>query len=558
MQAIVATRAKIAALTEAYQSEMRQIERDIKLVQDALEAQIFAVIQKAVMGLVFVFNQAANPETRVQIKMAMLPNYIPFSDLQPLVNELMDSRTDLQRLFRANLERLQELSMLDYLDLIKARGAFYDEASKSVIPASDDRLSLFIRNIKTKMQQEIQKQLSDCRILDAAGRFNFSVLSEAQIKAQLIALEATYNQRAQEEGQQADEIYARQEICQQRFLEAVDKLPPLPADRELIDAAISGNLAQLEVCLQKDKTALNRPLYNAQKGIYGKTLLYLACEYGQLPVIEYLLTHKARVDIPEQQDGYYPIQAIFMPRAGNDAHMAEAKWESPEAERQALNLLEAAWKKDQKKNLGMIDLIELHGAYHRTLLHTAVRFRDLTGLVWLFERAAEKLLSIQETTPEHLLPLQVAVKTGDIHVADFLLMHHADPHAMNRNEESALIMAHFCRREDLIKLFSQYGHSLSFSEIQAIDRSMRRHFWRNGPSLEEIFVRQDKVQREMRAEAMTVINIGQVSQESAMPAALPGAAALMAQQGLLPSPPAVREAGSSSGIPSQQPGTPGR
>ncbi|HCU04971.1 MAG: hypothetical protein A2X77_00040 [Gammaproteobacteria bacterium GWE2_42_36] len=558
MQTIVATRAKITVLTEAYQQEMSQIEKDIKSEEEALDARTFAEMRKAVMELVFVFNQAANPETRAQINIAMLPNCIPFSDLQPLVNKLMDPRTDLQGLFRTNLAVLQELSMRDYLKLTKERGAFYDEVSKSVTPASGDRLGLFTRSIQTRMQQEIQKQLSDCRILDADGRFNLSALSEAQIKAQLIALEAAYNQRAHEEGKQAVDMYEKQEACQRRFLDGFSTLPLLPVDSELIRVVISGEVENLKSLLKCDKTALNRPLYDSSKLIYGKTLLYLACEYGQLPVIEYLLANNARADIPEQQDGYYPIQAIFMPRAGNDAHIAEAKWASPETERQALDLLQAAWKKEQKKNPGMIALIELHGAYHRTLLHTAVRFRDLTGLAWLFECGAEKLLSIQESTPEHLLPLQVAVKSGDMHVADFLLTHHADPHAMNRNEESALMMAHYCQREDLIKLFSQYGHTLSFSEIQAIDRGKQRGFVSKAISLEEIFARQDKVQGEMRAEAMAVVNAGQVSQEIAIPAAAPRVAALMAQQGLLPSPPVARSERSGGGISPQPLRIPGR
>lgn len=500
------TRAKIEALKETYRREMAKIEQEnVELVQKSLIEQGFSSMRIDLATLIFVFSRAMKHES---IPSEMDLGYISsLADQQRFFKQLETPGTDLQKLFAENLTAMQEGLIAYYQILLKERGAFYDEEHKKIVMLSrdlverDQQLAHFIEGLRAKIRGEIQKQQSESHAVDASGRFKPISLTQEEISKNLSQLRDENVRQTNEKERLAEELMSKQEACKQRYLCELDRLPPIPFDRDLIDAVISGNLEKLIGCLKQDKNALNRPLYNASQSIYGKTLLYLACEYGQLPIIEYLLggvgKEKARLDISDQSDGYFPIHAVFMRKPDTRPQRAEEKWGNPDVLKRVLDLLETVWREQCKSTRQTMALVDLRGAYNRTPLHTAVFFNNPIGLEWLFLHGAERHLLTREVTPQGLLPFHCIIKFCSIESAEVLLHHHANPHDPNEQGESALIMAHYQRHGALIQLFTKYGYSLSENELHTIQRLMERRYWRGGPTIEEMMACEQRMKEQM-------------------------------------------------------------
>lgn len=564
------TRAKIEALKETYRRDMSKIEQEnIQLVQKALIAQSFSSMRIDLATLIFVFSLAAKHES---IPSEMDLGYITsLADQQRFFKQLEVPGTDLQKLFSENLTAMQEGLVAYYQILLKERGAFYDEEHRKIVILSrdpverDQQLAHFIEGLRAKIRGEIQKQQSESHAVDESGRFRPISLTQEQMMEQLSQLRDENVRQTNEKERVAEELMSRQEACKQRYLCELDRLPPIPFDRDLIDAVIGGNLERLIACLKQDKNALNRPLYNPSQSVYGKTLLYLACEHGQFPIVEYLLggigKGKARLDISDQSDGYFPIHAVFMRKPDTRPQRAEEKWGNPGVLKQVLDLIETVWREQCKSTQQTMVLVDLRGAYNRTPLHTAVFFNNPIGLEWLFQHGAERHLLTREVTPQGLLPFHCIIKFCSIESAEVLLRHHANPHDPNEQGESTLIMAHYQHHENLIQLFTKHGYSLSENELHTIQRLMEKRYWRGGPTIEEMMACEQRMKEQMLSIVIprpalvprpTVPAIAEVALAEAAasgPIAMVGATASLAtnagQQGLFTTP---RTDGSSSGV----------
>ena len=318
VEQILATRTKIEALRRTYQENMAREEKEgARLQQEARLAEFFAGFRALIVQLIFVLSQAVRNQP---ITLEMVPGYIAVEERQHFMDQWREA-TDFQILFVENLVQLTKSSVEGCKNVLKARGFLYDAEHERIVVLSEDEAerdrqierAIQVLLPEASLQREIQRELTlhlHGTINERGERVLFNP-TDKQIEGihqELQELEEESARRTDELNRLGFEIMERIEGLHQAFLADLAALPPLPFDGDLIDAVMRGDAERLRAYLAQDQEALNRPLYDSKRDIYGKTLLYLACEYGQLPVVEYLLINKAgekaKLDIPEQWEGY--------------------------------------------------------------------------------------------------------------------------------------------------------------------------------------------------------------------------------------------------------------
>ena len=497
-----AIRARMEALQNEYSQRQKEMEREgARLVQQVRMQEGFASlrIELAQLLLVFFYAKKHRPFSE-----ELVPGYVQMQDMQHFIESWTKEGADYRKLFEENFILLREGVIGYYETRLKEHGILlYDERRNQVVVLSKEKnertqqIKLFVEAIfsKEKFQQEIQQQLVESQMVDGDGHLLLIEPSDEQIvrlEERLGQLKETKDKLSEETSKLEAQKEQDGKDFERNFLEERSKLPPMPFDGDLISAVIVGDIDALAQGLKQDKVALNRPLYDPSKGIYGKTLIYLACEYGQLSVVKYLLDkkrkEKARVDIPDQREGYYPIHAVLMQRPEESSYLAEDKWGDSENLQEVLDLLATTWKKESHAT----DMLDLTGEHGQTVLHTAAFFNCRAGLEWLFQHGVSKHLHTADRTPEGLLPLQCVMKRCCVESARLLLLKQADPHRLNAQGESALMMAHYYRHSPLIQLFISRGHFLTEEETARIRGRIGTRQWRDGPSIEEITVHERK------------------------------------------------------------------
>lgn len=217
---------------------------------------------------------------------------------------------------------------------------------------------------------------------------------------------------------------------------------------QLIQAIYEGNLQFMQSYIE------NPPIIDGHRPIplkeridqyisKGKTMLHLACLFGQVDMVSYLLQKGARQILSQEEMGnYYPI---------HDA----VKLNHP-ATVQILDLLLAHWH-------NKIPLAKIPGIYNRTPLHTASLGDNLAGANWLLLHGAD--INAQETDQgTKVTPLHEAARRAGEALINLFLDKGADMMAKNKLDERPIFVAALEGRDSALVCFMRRGCCLTVSE----------------------------------------------------------------------------------------------
>ena len=228
--------------------------------------------------------------------------------------------------------------------------------------------------------------------------------------------------------------------------------------KALHSAASKGNLETVRFLIVEEKWDIE-DVFGLNDDVENQTPLYLACQSGHLPVVQFFVEQGAKMNYHRNYHDYKNCQNPIVIAAEN-GHIEVVRYlveKGAEMDYSCSDDVEESSQSSDNENSQNSDEENSQNSSNRIVRITPIMAASRGGQVEVIRFLLEQGVDRENGDPEGSTPLHYAAKYGRLHVMHYLLEQGADKEKANNDSETPLLLAAFGGRVEVVRVLVEHG-----------------------------------------------------------------------------------------------------